>query len=392
MKKSKRITAFALSFALVLSGCANGNATEDKEKEEVVQEETVEEAFRYKLDEIVPSAYGNASGLELEPGTYISIIGKSAEGAFWEEVKAGVKQAAADINAELGYDGGDKVKVTFSAPEEVDNVDEQVSLLDEELARYPIAVGISIADVQACDVQFDIAMENNIPVVAFDSASDYQSLAAEISTDNTAAGKFAAKQLAEMIGGEGQVVMFVHESNSEAATDREEGFKKVIKENYSDIEIVEVIHLDDLKELKYEIADQVTRGNYELEGFESISNAGDLTKDDIADYIFAKYPDLKGCYTTNEASGQTAAGGLSRLEEEDVCVVSFDAGSRQVESLQNGEFDGLVIQNPFGMGYAAVIAAARAGLSLGNEAFVDTGYTWVDRNNMENEDIKNLLY
>ena len=81
-------------------------------------------------------------------------------------MKRGVEQAAADINEVLGYEGNDKVKVTFSSPEEADNVDEQVSILDEELARYPIALGISIADVQACEVQFDIALENNIPIVA----------------------------------------------------------------------------------------------------------------------------------------------------------------------------------------------------------------------------------
>ena len=117
-----------------------------------------------------------------------------------------------------------------------------------------------------------------------------------------------------------------------------------------------------------------------------------ISKEDIIDYLLAKYPEVTGCYTTNEASGQLVAGGLDRLEEEDVCVVSFDAGNAQIESLKNGRFDGLVIQNPFGMGYAAVIAAARAGLQLGNEAFVNTGYTWVDRDNMDNEDIKNLLY
>ena len=113
MKKAKRITALALSFVLLLCGCANSTTEEDKdtEKEEAVQEESgSEDTFKYKLDEIVPSAYGNAAGLNLEPGAYISIIGKSSEGAYWEEVKAGVKQAAADINAELGYEGNDKVK------------------------------------------------------------------------------------------------------------------------------------------------------------------------------------------------------------------------------------------------------------------------------------------
>ena len=89
-------------------------------------------------------------------------------------------QAAEDINRELGYEGDDEVKVTYSGPAESNNVDEQVSILDEELDRYPVALGISIADMQACEVQFDLAAESDIPVVAFDSGSDYQGLMATV--------------------------------------------------------------------------------------------------------------------------------------------------------------------------------------------------------------------
>ena len=159
--------------------CACANTTEE-EKEPVSQESTEseekvseEKEHQGKLDEIIPTAYNNAEGLDLEPGTYISIVGKGSDNNFWKEVMKGVKQAEKDINEALGYTGNDKVKVTFSSPAETDNVDEQVSILDEELARYPIALGISIADVQACEVQFDIALENNIPIIAFDSGSGY---------------------------------------------------------------------------------------------------------------------------------------------------------------------------------------------------------------------------
>lgn len=46
-----------------------------------------------------------------------------------------------------------------------------MNLLDEELDRYPVAVGISIVDLQACQVQFDLATDSEIPVVTFDSGS-----------------------------------------------------------------------------------------------------------------------------------------------------------------------------------------------------------------------------
>ena len=61
-----------------------------------------------------------------------------------------------DINEALGYKGDDKVRMVYSGPSENGNVDEQVNILDEELARYPAAVAISIIDSQSCDVQFDL--------------------------------------------------------------------------------------------------------------------------------------------------------------------------------------------------------------------------------------------
>ena len=62
------------------------------------------------------------------------------------------------------------------------------------------------------------------------------------------------------------------------------------------------------------------------------------------------------------------------------------------KALKEGQVDGLIVQNPFGMGYASVVASARAALNLGNEAVVDTGYTWVTKKNMKDEAVKKVLY
>ena len=72
--------------------------------------------------------------------------------------------------------------------------------------------------------------------------------------------------------------------------------------------------------------------------------------------------------------------------------MGFDAGKEQMEALKNGEIKGLVVQNPFGIGYASVVAAARTILQSGNEAEVNTGFIWVTQENMEEESIQNMLY
>ena len=392
----KRLLMLTLLLSVSFATCACTDTTEDKEpvsqETEVPETDDTEESeYQGKLDEVVPSAYNNAQGLDLEPGTYISIVGKANNNAFWKEVIAGVEQAEKDINAELGYEGNDKVKVTFSSPEEADNVDEQVSILDEELARYPIALGISIADVQACEVQFDIALENNIPIVAFDSGSGYEGIQAMVSTDNKAAGTFAAGRMASMIKESGEVIVLVHESDSEAAIDRTTSFKEEIGKKYKDISIVREVYLDDLDELKEELLNAVHNGTYALEISGELTKDA-ISKDDVVDYLLALYPEVKGCYATNSKTTQLFVEGLERREMHDVSLIGYDAGEDQLQALRDGKVDGLIVQNPFGMGYAAVIASARAGLAIGNEAFVNTGYTWVDKGNMDTEDVLKMLY
>ena len=83
---------------------------------------------------------------------------------------------------------------------------------------------------------------------------------------------------------------------------------------------------------------------------------------------------------------------VQKRTTDDIALVGFDAEKKELEALKSGEIKGLVVQNPFGMGYATVVAAARTVLELGNEAKVDTGYIWVTKENMDSDSIKNMLY
>ena len=399
MKKGSGVLAVMLCVAMLACACVAPESSENKEPESSDNKQQVEEKeYQGKLDQIEPSAYDNVEGLHLEAGSYISIIGKAEEGQYWNEVKKGVDQAAADINEYLGYEGKDKVKVTYSAPETEDNVDEQVNILDEELARYPIAVGISITDANACEVQFDLAAENDIPVVAYDSGSDYQGLMATVSTDNAAAAREAATKLAKLIGDSGEIILFVNDSKSKTSLDRENAFREEIQNNHPNITIVESYHLDQLEDMQKIVADEINAGTYQIdeESAEAESDVqiapADITEEDVIDYVLAKHPDIKGCFASNAPTVKKAIAGLERAEADDVMVVGFDADEEEKKALSDGRIEGLIVQNPFGMGYATVVAAARAALDMGNEAFVNTGYTWVTADNLEDESIQKTLY
>lgn len=391
MKKRKRFIAATLILALVLSGCTaskeQDKAEADSKAENKTEKPVKEKAYQSQLDVIEPAAYGNVEGLHLEKGAYISVIGKAKEGQYWETVQKGVKQAEKDINKLLGYEGKDQVKVTYIAPSKADNVDEQVNILDEELARYPVAVGIAIADEQACEVQFDLAADSGIPVVAFDSGSDYQGLLATVSTDNAESARMAADKLAESMEDQGEVVIFAHSSSSRTGKEREHAFKEQMKKAYPDIKIAEIYRMDDVEKIEKAIAKEKQKES----GAEKEVDTESVSSQEIADYVLKRHPNVKGCYGTSSGAVKEIVGALDRTGMEDVMVVGFDADEEQIELMKDGKVDGLVLQNPFGMGYAAVVAASRAALSMGNEAYVDTGYVWVKKENLESEEVQKML-
>ena len=103
-KKSAACIALTLCVAAAGCGCSAG------EEENVFTGETPnDQSGRRTWMRVDPAVYTDIDELDLEPGTYISVIGKTENTAYWQQVRAGVEQAAEDINERLGYSGADEV-------------------------------------------------------------------------------------------------------------------------------------------------------------------------------------------------------------------------------------------------------------------------------------------
>lgn len=101
---------------------------------------------------------------------------------------------------------------------------------------------------------------------------------------------------------------------------------------------------------------------------------------------------MKGCYATNGETVVLAVEGIKRRSMSGISVIGYDADEEEVRAVKEGEIAGLIVQNPYGMGYASVIAAARAALGMANEANIDTGYVWMTKDNIDSEEIERMLY
>ena len=294
MRKRLSLIVAVLCCSLAFGACSNNRNQTQKDPSG-----TSIDRVKTKLDVLKPVAYSSIDGLSLEPGSYISIIGRYSDDSYWKEVEAGAKQAVADLNNMLGYKGDKKIKLTYSAPEIRDDVNEQVNILDEELSRDPIAIGIAAIDTTACTIQFDLASENNIPIITFDSGSDYQHVASHIATDNLAAAQTAATQLAYAVEEQGEIVVFVQDSSSMTAKQRLQGFLDTISSKFPNISVVQVYQFDQLDTMRETIANEK---NASLAEGEHAVKAEDFTQNDVIQYIIEKYPNLKGIYAKRDRS------------------------------------------------------------------------------------------
>jgi len=74
-----------------------------------------------------------------------------------------------------------------------------------------------------------------------------------------------------------------------------------------------------------------------------------------------------------------------------VKFVGFDSSKELIAGVEAGEIEGLVIQNPFKMGYEAVTKMVAHLKKEDVETKIDTGATLVDKANLNTPEVKALL-
>jgi ribose transport system substrate-binding protein len=294
-----------------------------------------------------------ASAATAEDKLYIPLVSKGFQHQFWQAVKLGADQAAAEFG----------VEVTFEGPETEAQVDKQMEMLTTALSKNPAAIGFAALDSQAAIPLLKQAQEAGIPIVAFDSGVDSDIPVATASTSNVAASALAATKMSELIGGAGKVAVIAHDQTSRTGIDRTEGFVNEIKANHPGIEIVTV----------------------EVGGGDQLKSA------EIAKTLLAANPDLKGIFATNEGG---AIGMVTGVQEAgaSVVLIGFDSGKAQKDAIRSGLMAGAITQNPVGIGYETVKAAVAAARGEAVEKNIDTGFYWYDATNIDSPEVAAVLY
>lgn len=306
--------------------------------------------------------YTSLEEINLEAGSHIAVVVKSTKNGFWTSVKRGMDAAVADLNEKLGYKGDDKIKLTFEGPSDETDVEDQINIIDAVLGENPDVLCLSAIDMDSCQAQLEAAEENGIPVIVLDSGVKTGNVNATCVVDNYQAGVQAAVKLADTIGGSGKIAVMTHVESAQNCQEREQGFTETIAEKYPDIEIVNISHQNE-----------------------------ETSVSEMAESVLKLFPDVKGYLCTNENVSGDVLDAISASGKE-VAVVGIDAGKKQKDAIKSGKEVGVLVQNAYGMGYATVVAAARAALGMENDESINPGMEWIDSENISDERYANYLY
>jgi len=293
------------------------------------------------------------SGCNREHKRVIAVIPKGNADLFWQSVHAGAVKAG----RETGVD------VLWNGPASEADFTVQIQIVDAMINRHVDAIALAPTDRQALVTVVERAAGRNVPVVIFDSAIDTQHFVSQVATDNYKAGQLAAERMGKILDGKGKVVIIAVKPGAASTEAREKGFEDTIGQKFPRIQILDKRY-----------------------GMAMVAQAMTVTEN-----MLAGHSDLDGIFASNESSSIGAAQAM-RGRAGKIKLVGFDWSPALLEDLNSGLLDSLVIQDPFKMGYQAVMAAVKHLQGEPVTKIVDLEPRLIDRRNLNTPDVQAQLH
>lgn len=290
----------------------------------------------------------------------IAVIPKGTSHVFWQSIHAGARKAAGELGVEILWRG----------PIREDDRDSQVSEVEGFISRGVAGIVLAPLDEVALAQPVSEATKAGIPVVIIDSALKSADPVSFVATNNAKGGRLAGEHLAQLLGGNGKVILLRHSEGHASTTEREEGFLEGVKR--PGIEIVSSNQYTGV-----DVEGAYKRSEAVLSGFKKPD--GSLAID--------------GIFTSNESS--TLA--LLRVLQDNgwagkLRFVGFDSSDSLVKGMREGAIDALVLQDPVRMGYLGVKTLVAHLRKEPVEKTIDTGVNLVPRDKMDDSAFKALLF
>lgn len=282
-------------------------------------------------------------------------IPKTEDGTndFWTSLISGTRMAAKEYNVDL----------KILAPNKEQDVERQTELLEQAIEEKPDAILFTPSSYSVFNDLLEQAKKQKIPVVYIDSYAEADTQALTVATDNLEAGRKLGKFAKGIVEEGDQVAIVGHVKDASTAIEREQGFREGMGELEENI--VDVVFCDSLFDKAYE-----------------------LTMD-----LMEKYPNLRMIAGLNEYSSVGAARAVKAAGAEGrIKVVGIDSSLEAVEMMEQGVFQGFVVQKPFKMGYVGVRETVRMLKGEKTKRNINSGSELVTPDNIYTSEIEKLVF
>jgi ribose transport system substrate-binding protein len=285
----------------------------------------------------------------------IGVVPKGTSHVFWKSVKAGADKAGKEEGVDIKWDG----------PPDEKEINTQDRIIGDMMTRGVDALVVAPVDKTALTTTLENARKK-MPVIVFDSGSDFTGYNAFIATDNYKGGQLAGQHMIKLLEGQKDVELAIvrYQAGSASTMEREKGFIDELKKGRPDVKLY----------------DDQFAGSSGEEASKLMSN------------MLQAHPKINAAYGSNES---TTRGALAALEQAKLAgkvkFVGFDSSAELVDGLDKGTINALVLQDPVKMGYLSVKAAVAASKGESVQKEQPIAPVLATPQNKDTPDVKQLL-
>lgn len=274
---------------------------------------------------------------------------------YWKSGLKGFEDAAQALNVSVEYRGSTQR-----------DVHEQITVLEQVIAKKPAGIAISAIHPSLLTATIDKAVDAGIPVVLFDSNAPGSKAYSFLGTDNYAAGVEAARKMAELAGGQGEVAV-VTAPDQQNHQERTDGFAATIAAEFPGMRIVEVKNGKGDQLASRQAAEEILRAHPSVSGIFATEANGGI-----------------GVAEAVRAAGSKAGSGPR--------IISFDTDKGTLDLVKSGDIAATMAQGTWNMGYWSLqflfsLKHGQGGSPNAGTARIprqaDTGITVVTRQNVD---------
>ena len=272
---------------------------------------------------------------------------------FWSAFIQGTEIAAKEYG----------VNITIMGPDAETKYEEQGAMIEETIKQNPDAVILIPSNYMETQKYAKKIEETGIPLMVVDSVMEEKMGSCVVATDNIEAGRKMGQFIAENIDCISCIGVVGHVKGVSTAVEREQG----LREGLGDLEekVAEVVFCD---------------SDYRKAYF--------VTKE-----MLTRYPNMNVIAGLNEYSSVGAARAVIDMGlAGQVRMVGFDSSIKEVEYLEDGTFQAIVVQKPLNMGYLSVEKTVQLLNREDIPEVVDSGSVLITKETMYTEENQKLLF